>query len=60
MDLHLSADERDLLIRVVEHALSETRIEVRRTTTPDFHDRLQSEERQLAELLDRLRRRSMA
>jgi hypothetical protein len=59
-DLRLSSDERDLLVRVVEQALSDTRIEVRRTTTPDFHDRLEAEARQLAGLLDRLRRLSAA
>jgi hypothetical protein len=56
MQVDISPIERDLLIRLVEHALSDTRVEVRRTATPEFHDRLAAEERDLAELLGRLRR----
>jgi hypothetical protein len=55
MRLDISSDERSLLIGMLERALSETRVEVRRTTTPDFHDQLQAEEHQLAALLERLR-----
>jgi len=55
MRLDLSCEERDLLIRIVERALSDIRVEVRRTTTPEFHDRLQAEEMQLGGLLGRLR-----
>jgi hypothetical protein len=55
MHLQISAEERDVLVTIVERALSETRVEVRRTTTPDFHDRLQVEEQQIRALLDRLR-----
>lgn len=55
MQLDISSEERDLLIRLVESALSDTRVEVRRTTTPEFHDRLEAEERELAGLLARLR-----
>ena len=51
----ISSDERDLLLRLVEGALSDARVEVRRTKTPEFHDRLQVEEQQLASLLARLR-----
>jgi hypothetical protein len=50
------ADERELLSQLVSRALSETRVEVRRTSTPDFHDRLQREEKRLERLLDRLGR----
>ena len=39
----------------IERALSDTRVEVRRTATPEFHDRLADEERELAGLLTRLR-----
>ena len=56
MQLDISLAERELLIRLVEHALSDTRVEVRRTATPEFHDRLAVEERDLAGLLARLRR----
>jgi hypothetical protein len=55
MQVDLSPVERDLLIRLVEHAVSDTRVEVRRTATPEFHDRLAAEERDLAGLLARLR-----
>ncbi len=55
MQLQISAEERDLLTGLVERALSDTRVEVRRTTTPDYHDRLQAEEQQLVSLLARLR-----
>ena len=55
MQVEISAEDRELLVRLVEHSLSDTRVEVRRTTTPDFRDRLQAEERHLATLLDRLR-----
>jgi hypothetical protein len=55
MRLDLSSEERDLLIRIVERALSDIRVEVRRTTTPEFHDRLQAEGMQLGGLLGRLR-----
>jgi hypothetical protein len=56
MELDISPEERDLLVRLVERALSDTRVEVRRTTPPEFHDRLEAEERELASLLVRLRR----
>jgi hypothetical protein len=55
MDVHLSADERDLLIRLVSQALSDSRVEVRRTSTPEYRDRLEIEERELMSLLQRLR-----
>ena len=55
MRVEISAEERELLIHLVERALSDTRVEVRRTKTPEFHDRLQAEERQLGALLARLR-----
>ena len=60
MEIDLSAAEHNLLIRLVEGALSDTRVEVRRTTTPEFRDRLQTEEHQLAGLLERLRTSSAA
>jgi hypothetical protein len=55
MHVEISAEERELLIRLVERALSDTRVEVRWTKTPEFHDRLQVEEQQLSALLARLR-----
>jgi len=55
MQVDISSVERELLVRLVERALSDTRVEVRRTATPEFHDRLATEERELAGLLARLR-----
>jgi hypothetical protein len=55
MQIELSSEERELLVRLVERALSDTRVEIRRTATPDFHDRLLAEEQHLASLLARLR-----
>jgi ribosome recycling factor len=54
MELELQDDERELLIRLLEHTLEETRVEVRRTRTPDFHDKLLEEEQMLRGLLKRL------
>ena len=54
MEFEIDAQERELLLRLVEQALSDTRVEIRRTSTPEFHDRLQAEERVLASLLRRL------
>lgn len=56
MQLEISPEERELLIRLIEGAVADTRVEVRRTSTPAFHDRLEAEERELAGLLARLRR----
>ena len=55
MQFEISPEERTLLVRLLEHVVAETRVEVRRTTTPDFHDRLRMEGEQLAGLLERMR-----
>ena len=55
MQLEISAEERDLLARILERDLSETRIEARRTSTRTYHDQLQHEEAMLRTLLERLR-----
>ena len=55
MQLTLSTEDQELLVRVVDRALRELRPEVRRTRTPDYHDALKAEEEQLRGLLDRLR-----
>jgi hypothetical protein len=54
MEFEVDAQERDVLVRLVEQALGDTRVEIRRTSTPEFRDRLQAEERVLASLLRRL------
>lgn len=55
MQLELSPEERSVLERIVERALSEMRVELRRTTTPRYHDDLQVEEKRAEALLDRIR-----
>lgn len=55
MQLELSDAERDLLVQVLESAVKEMRVEVRRTSTPDYHDRLAAEEKTLEGLLERAR-----
>ncbi|MDX1649956.1 MAG: hypothetical protein R3263_08895 [Myxococcota bacterium] len=55
MQLELSPQERDVLEKIVERAHSEMRVELRRTTTPDYHDALQAEEKQVEDLLARIR-----
>lgn len=55
MQLDLSPEERDLLIRLVESALGEARVEVRHTQIAQYRERVRGEETQLKELLERLR-----
>jgi hypothetical protein len=54
MQIEVSDAERELLIDVLERALKETRVEVRRTSTRDFHDKLLAEEQTLGDLLARI------
>jgi len=54
MQLELSADERDLLKRLIEREIGETRVEARRSATREFHDQLQRDEASLRTLLERL------
>jgi len=55
MNLVITAEERNELLQVVERTLGETRVEVRRTRTPDFHDQLQHEEVVLQSLYEKLK-----
>jgi hypothetical protein len=55
MQLELSTEDRDLLMRVVEEAWGQLRVEVRRTREPGLHDRLVAEENRLKSLLGRLK-----
>jgi hypothetical protein len=55
MQLAVTSAERDLLVRLLEAALGDTRVEVRRTTTPEFHDQLRDEEELIGNLLSRVR-----
>jgi hypothetical protein len=54
MQLELSTDERDLLQRLIEREIGDTRVEARRTATREFHDQLQRDEASLRSLLQRL------
>jgi hypothetical protein len=54
MEFEIDAQERELLVRLVEQALGDTRVEIRRTSTPEFRDRLQAEELILTSVLRRL------
>lgn len=55
MQLEISAEERVVLERVVESALGEMRVEVRRTSTRKFHDELLADEGRLKAVLDRIK-----
>jgi hypothetical protein len=55
MQLELTNEERATLEQIIERALSEMRVEVRRTTTPKFHDELQAEEELVKDLLGRIK-----
>jgi len=55
MQLKLSSEEREVLERIVERALSEMRVEVRRTTTPRYHDDLQADEERVKSILSRIK-----
>ncbi|MDJ0868982.1 MAG: hypothetical protein QNK03_22940 [Myxococcota bacterium] len=58
MQLELSEQEREILVRVVDAAVREMRVEVRRTSTPRYHDDLVAEEHALQALLKRLQGQS--
>jgi hypothetical protein len=55
MQVDLTPAECAVLVRLVETELSDTRVEVRRTRTPDFHDALEDEKRVLRGMLEKLR-----
>jgi hypothetical protein len=55
MELQLSDTERQLVLRLTDEWLRDLRVEVRRTRTPDFHDKLLEEEKLLKGLIERLR-----
>jgi hypothetical protein len=55
MQLEITAEDRDLLEKILERALAEMRVEVRRTSTPRYHDDLQAEGERLRQLVERLK-----
>jgi len=59
MRLEISGAERSVLVELVEQALADKRVEVRRTSTPSYHDQLLVEESELKELLEKLKRLEM-
>ena len=55
MQLELSAEDREILERIIDRVVSEMRVEVRRTTTPKYHDDLLADQERLKALLERLK-----
>jgi hypothetical protein len=51
--LTISEVERAELVRLLEQVLGETRVEVHRTHTPEYRERVQAEETLLRGLLDK-------
>ena len=56
MVLALDEDERAVLLQLLEQALSETRVEVHRTHTPDFRVQVQHREVLLAKMIEKIGR----
>lgn len=56
MFIELDAHEARRLLQITERSLSELRVELRRTSTPGFHDALVVERLSLEALADKLRR----
>jgi hypothetical protein len=49
----LSEEERTEIVRLLEQSLSETRVEMHRTHTPEFRQRVMGEQSLLRGLLDK-------
>jgi hypothetical protein len=54
MELKLNAAEQAFLLKVLDTTLREIRVEVRRTTTPEYHDNLEAEAKLIRGLIDRV------
>ena len=54
MEMELSGEEREVLLRVLKGALAETRVEVRRAVVPRFRRDAKREEATLRALISRL------
>jgi hypothetical protein len=50
----LTPDEKAYLVRVLSNAIEETRVEVHRTHTPNYRDRVLAEEQLIRGLLAKL------
>jgi hypothetical protein len=53
-DLMITDEERTRLIGLLEHVLEETRVEIHRTHTPDYRNRVVGERSLLQGLLEKL------
>lgn len=51
----LTGPERELVVALLERELRNTRVEERRTDSPDFQDIVKQEEKTLRSALDKLR-----
>jgi hypothetical protein len=56
LTLTVSAEEQAELLRLLEQALGDTRVEVHHTHTPDYRDHVLHQERLIRGLLDKVRR----
>jgi len=54
IQITLSSDEKQYLLRTLQTAIGESRVEVHRTHTPDFRERVLDEEKLLRGLLAKL------
>jgi hypothetical protein len=50
----LTREEKDYLVRVLQNSIGETRVEVHRTHTPQFRERVLEEEKLIRGLLTKL------
>lgn len=50
----LTREEKDYLVRILQNALGETRVEVHRTHSPQFRERVLDEEKLVRGLLSKL------
>ncbi len=54
MNLSITKAEQEELVKMVVRSLSNTRVELRRTRQPEWHDQLRDEETRLNKLLGKL------
>lgn len=54
-DLSITEEERSRLIELLEQVLGETRVEIHRTHTPEYRERVMGEEVLLRDLLAKFR-----
>jgi hypothetical protein len=54
MQITLTSEEKDYLVRTLQNAMGETRVEVHRTHSPEFRERVLEEEKLVRTLLAKL------